>query len=148
MEFPEVEELVPHSRPMLLVQCVLRHSADATVCQVDTADSGLFRDGDGRVPAWVGLEYMAQCAAVHGGLVTRSTGVAPRAGMLLGTRRLRLVVDRFEAGQILRVSARRVHAGAQMVSFAAEIHDRTGERLLAEARLNIYLADRPDDWKV
>jgi predicted hotdog family 3-hydroxylacyl-ACP dehydratase len=147
MEDPEIGTLVPHSAPMLLVRRVLEHSPQETVCEVDTADSGLFADRDGRVPAWVGLEYMAQCAAVHGGLVAFAGGNAPPAGMLLGTRRLALAIERFEPGQILRVATRRVHAGAQMLSFAAAIHDGRGEKLLSEARINIHLVEFPSDWK-
>lgn len=146
MEYPEIDTLMPHAAPMLLVRRVLEHSPDETVCEVDTADSGLFRARDGRVPGWVGLEYMAQCAAAHGGLVARAAGIAPPAGMLLGTRRLILAIDSFEPGQILRVATRRVHAGAQMLSFAATIHDDGGEKLLAEARINIHLAEFPGDW--
>jgi len=148
MEYPEIDTLVPHAAPMLLVRRVLEHSPRETVCEVYTADSVLFADRDGRVPAWVGLEYMAQCAAVHGGLAAHVAGIVPPVGMLLGTRRLELAVGWFETGQILRVAARRVHAGTQMLSFAAAIHDGRGGRVLAEARINIYLAGQQGDLNV
>lgn len=148
MEYPEIDTLVPHAAPMLLLRRVLEHSPEETVCEVDTADSTLFVDGLGRVPAWVGLEYMAQCAAVHGGLAAHMAGTLPPMGMLLGTRRLELVVGSFEIGQILRVAARRVHAGTQMLSFAAAIHDGCGGRVLAEARINIYLVGQQGDLNV
>lgn len=141
MSLADVRDLVPHSGPMLLLRRVVDHSPAATVCEVDTAASTLFLDADGRVPAWVGLEYMAQCAAAHGGLLARSAGVAPRPGMLLGTRRMTLAIDRFRAGQRLLISARCVHSGAQMLSFDSEIRDREADAILAAARLNIHLLD-------
>lgn len=142
MEYPEVADLVPHAGSMLLVRRVLAHSGERTVCEVDASDSELFAAADGRVPAWVGLEYMAQCVAVHGGLRAREAGEGPRVGMLLGTRRLRLHVDFFVPGEVVRVSATRVHASAQMLSFACEIHDGDGDRLLAAARLNVFVSER------
>ncbi len=140
MNYPSVGDLVPHSGAMLLVRSVVEHTATRTVCEVDPADSGLFADERGDVPAWLGLEYMAQCAAVHGGMLARASGEPPRAGMLLGTRRLRLAVDHFRSGQRLLVSVACVHAGSQMLSFAGEVRDSEGQ-VLAEARLNVYIDD-------
>lgn len=139
-DFPSVAELVPHSGPMLLVKRVLEHSADRTVCEVDPAESGPFLDEGIGVPTWVGLEYMAQCAAVHGGLLARRNGEPPRAGLLLGTRRLKLATDRFRPGELLRVSVSCVHPGAQMLSFAGEVRGAAGN-LLAEARFNVYMLE-------
>jgi hypothetical protein len=41
------------------------------------ARSAFFAKADGSVPAFVSLEYMAQCAAAHAGLVSRSGGEPP-----------------------------------------------------------------------
>ncbi len=144
MSYPDVDDLIPHSGPMLLVRRVLEHSEERTVCEVDPADSGLFAAEDGAVPAWVALEYMAQCAAVHGGLSARKSGAPPRAGMLLGTRRLRLAVDSFRSGQTLHVSVACVHAGSQMLSFAGVVR-AVGGAVLAEARFNVYMAETPGE---
>ncbi len=144
MTFPDVRELVPHSGSMLLIRRVLEHSEERTVCEIDPADSRLFFDAEGRVPAWVALEWMAQCAAARGGLYARASGEPPRAGMLLGTRRLELAVASFAAGDIVAVSVARVHAGAQMLSFAGEVRGAVGE-VLAAARFNVYMIDNPED---
>ena len=48
--------------------------------RVDPADSVLLADADGGVPAWVGIEYMAQCIAVHSGLLSRAAGEPRRPG--------------------------------------------------------------------
>ena len=142
--FPDVAELVPHSGSMLLVGRVVEHSDERTVCEIDPARSGPFVDAEGRVPAWVALEYMAQCAAVHGGLSSRERGTPPRPGMLLGTRRLRLEADHFRTGQNLLASVVCVHFGAQMLSFDGEVREAEG-RVLAQARFNVYMADIPDE---
>lgn len=144
MSFPEVAELIPHSGPMLLVRRVLEHSQERTVCEVDPADSSLFVMEGGGIPAWLALEYMAQCAAVHGGLLAKESGAPPRAGMLLGTRRLRLAVETLQPGQSLRVSVACVHAGSQLLSFEGEVRAAEGE-VLAAARFNVYMADNPGE---
>lgn len=145
MTFPDVRELVPHSGSMLLLRRVLEHAPERTVCEVDPGDGVLFADDRGRVPSWLGLEYMAQCVAAHGGLHARAAADGPRQGMLLGTRRLRLEVVRFAAGRLLRVAATRAHAvghaTGRMLSFDCEIHDAVGETRLAAARLSVYVSE-------
>ena len=140
-DYPPIADLVPHSGAMSLLRRVLRHDAESTVCEVHVADSHLFCDESGTVPAWIGLEYMAQCVAVHGGLLARARGEAPRLGMLLGTRRLPLEVGHLEPDQVLHVAARCVHVGAEMVSFACELSSADDQRRVAAARVNIYVGD-------
>jgi predicted hotdog family 3-hydroxylacyl-ACP dehydratase len=142
MEFPEIGELVPHSGAMLLLRRVVEHDEDRTVCELDPADSGPFLSPEGEVPAWVALEYMAQCAAAHAGLLARAAGGVAGTGMLLGTRRLRLAVDGFPAGETLRVTVTCAHAGSQMVSFAGKVLGSGGD-VLAEARFNVYTGKIP-----
>ena len=80
--FPPVGELIPHARGMLLLEAVLEHSPEHAVCSVKPTASELFQDAAGRVPAWVGLEYLAQCMAVYGALApapsTAPDGALPR----------------------------------------------------------------------
>ena len=99
--FPEVGELIPHARRMLLLGRVLEHGPEHAVRSVDPAASELFRDAVGRVPAWVGLEYLAQCMAVYGSLVARAEGRPPRLGLFIGGRRVKLRVDHFRPDQLL-----------------------------------------------
>ena len=58
------------------------------------------------MPSWIGIELMAQAIAAHVGLVARSRGKPPKAGVLLGTRQYRASQPRFAAGAELMISAR------------------------------------------
>ncbi|MDH3520500.1 MAG: hypothetical protein OEM49_08595 [Myxococcales bacterium] len=136
--FPDVAALAPHQGPMRLLGAVLTHSPAETICSVDLEGSGLFRGADGSVPAFVALEYMAQCAAVHAGLAARAGWRAPEAALLLGSRRLRLAVDRFPAGQRLRVSARHQRGESGLVLFECAVRDEASGRTLAQGRLSLY----------
>ena len=137
--FPAIAALIPQAGPMRLLDRVLEHGPGHTVCAVDPGRSHLLAAPDGSVPAWVGLEYMAQCIAVHGGLQALAQGEPLRPGVLLGSRRLRFGVQRFARGRELRVSARR-HGGERgLVAFDCEVWDASGGPPLVEGRLNVYI---------
>ena len=135
---PDLSELMPHSGRMRLLSHVVEHRAERTVCAVDVAQSDLFHDADGGVPAWVGLEYMAQCVAAHSGLVTRHRGGPPQRGLFLGTRSTEFFVDRFEPGQTLRVSSTHLRGEQTLVWFDCSIEDAKQGALLARGRLSVY----------
>lgn len=136
--FPDIEELVPHRGRMRLLSDVVAHSPEETVCAVDLERSELFLESDGSVPAFVALEYMAQCAAAHAGLASRSRREPPSAAFLLGTRRLRLDAERLRPGQRLRVSARHHRGESGLIAFDCALRDADTDQTLAEGRLNLY----------
>ena len=142
-DFPPVAELVPHAPPMLLIERILEHTDDYTVCSVRPEDSALFAESGGRIPSWLGLEYMAQCAAVHGGLAARDRGEPPKPGLLLGSRRLQLHTPAFEAGDPLRVVARHHRGELGLVTFDCRVESEAGDEVLAEGRVNLYILR---DW--
>jgi len=139
--FPDVAELIPHARRMLLLDRVLEHGPEHAVCAVDVAGSELFQEADGGVPAWVGIEYLAQCMAVYGSLVARAAGRPPPIGPFIGGRRVKLWVDRFPAGQRLRVAVQHLRGDRGLVAFDGRIQDAAGGATLVEGRLNVFSAD-------
>jgi predicted hotdog family 3-hydroxylacyl-ACP dehydratase len=139
--FPEVADLIPQARRMLLLDRVLEHGPEHAVCAVNVACSELFHDAVGCVPAWVGIEYLAQCMAVYGSLVARAAGRPPRLGPLIGGRRLTLRVDRFQPEQRLVVTVRHLRGDRGLVAFDGRIQDDADGALLVEGRLNVYSAD-------
>ena len=140
LDFPPVAELVPHAGALVVLERVLDHRGEETLCAARVAPGDLLADASGAVPAWMGLEYMAQCIAVRAGLERRAGGDAPRVGFLLGSRRVRLRVASFAPGQRLEVRARRMFGAATgMVSFECEIRDAQSGAPLADARLNCFM---------
>jgi len=140
--FPAVADLVPQSGHMLLLDRVLAHDVERTVCAVDVDASDLFRDRDGGIPAWVGLEYMAQCIAAHGGLRGRAQGGVAKPGLFLGTRHLDLWTAAFTPGALLRASARHVRGNGRFFTFACALRRGEDARVLAEGELNVYILDQ------
>lgn len=139
--FPPIAELMPHTEPMRLLDRVLAHDDVQTRCAVDPARSALFGDAAGRIPVWVGIEYMAQCAAVHGGLRFRERGDAPRPGLFLGSRRLFFRCDDFAPDRALEVVARHAAGGRGRLAFEAAVLDPDSGTRLVEGRLTVLVPE-------
>jgi predicted hotdog family 3-hydroxylacyl-ACP dehydratase len=139
-----LEELIPHRPPMVLIDAVESFDAAAKrlVARVTIGENQLFCTSDG-VPNWVAIEYMAQTAAALVGLYDKVTapGAPARPGLLLGTRRLDLKLDRFEMGKTYFISAENVFSDDEAASFICSIQDAAGDTV-ATATLSAY---RPPD---
>ena len=58
------------------------------------------------MPAWFGLELMAQTVAAYSGVQQSAHGEEPRIGYLLGTRSYTCSMPAFPGGAELRIHAR------------------------------------------
>jgi predicted hotdog family 3-hydroxylacyl-ACP dehydratase len=141
MTWARVADLLPQRGPMCLLSEVLAHDPQRTVCRARVADAHLFHDEDGAAPAWLALEYAAQCTAVHGSLSARSGGGALRPALLLGTRRMHLSVPRFTPGATLQICARHHRGETGLVAFDCSVEDPSDGRVLASGRVNVYTLD-------
>ncbi|MDO8423904.1 MAG: hypothetical protein Q7S99_17265 [Parvibaculum sp.] len=135
-----VEELVRHRGQMLLIDRLIEASASHAVGEVTiTPGSSFFRAGRG-VPAYAGLEYMAQTVAAFDGAQRLESGEPPAIGFLLGTRRYASKVKYFLADTRLSVHVTMVFSEGGMASFECVISS-FGEELVT-ASLNVY---RPEN---
>jgi predicted hotdog family 3-hydroxylacyl-ACP dehydratase len=131
-----MDDWVPHRGPMSLLDGVERVDEEAIVARVAVPAAGLFASAAG-VPAWVGIEYMAQAVAAWSGARARSAGGSPRIGFLLGTRRYEARVPLFAAGAQLRVEARCELIGDNGLGMFDCRITQDG-RELATGRLSVY----------
>jgi predicted hotdog family 3-hydroxylacyl-ACP dehydratase len=132
-----VEELVPHSGRMVLLNRVIEFDEENMVAEVIVRDDGLFGDGS-TVPAWLGIEYMAQTIAALGGMKRRLAGKPLNLGFLLGTRRYDCNLDIFPVGSVLTVSVKQLVEDQGLGVFDCRI---TAEGISASAKLNVYQPD-------
>ncbi len=132
-------ELLPHRPPMVLLDSVVEHDASRTVCTTTIGENVLFREPGGLVPAWIGLEYMAQCISAHSGLRARAAGEPPPVGFLIGSRRVEFHCAGFAPGQVLTVTARHVWGETGLGAFACSLHDAATGALMAEGTLNVFV---------
>ena len=136
-DFPPIAQLLPQAGAARLLERVLAHDGEGTRCAVDPARSALFRDASGRVPAWVALEYMAQCAAADGSLRHRARGEPREPALLVGSRRVAFRCAHFDAAQLLEVTARHAAGQRELLAFDCAVYDARGGEPLAEGRLNV-----------
>ncbi|MBV8272756.1 MAG: hotdog family protein [Cupriavidus sp.] len=102
---PPVAEVVPHAGAMRLIDELLEADATACAARATVRPTQLFVD-DAGMPAWIGIEYMAQTIAAWAGVQARGSGCKPGPGFLLGSRRYVSDVAAFPVGSELTV---RVH---------------------------------------
>ena len=134
-----VDELVPHADRMCLLSSIVDYGDDWLQAEVEITPDSMFADARG-VPAWIGLEYLAQTIAAYSGLQERRHGGQPKIGLLLGTRRYSCNVERFEFGQKLRLRVSpEVVADNGLNVFDCELQ---GEGVRATAMINVF---QPDD---
>lgn len=133
-------DVIPQSGPMCLIDAIADYGADWIETRVDVRVDGLFGSADG-VPAWVGIEYMAQTVAAWSGIEQVQAGRKPDIGLLVGTRRCEFEADRFLPGWILHVRARLLlRDDTDLAVFDCSI--RHGQKPLAQAQVKVY---RPPD---
>lgn len=131
-----IEALLPHAGEMILLDAVLEHGPEHALCSRRVPAGGLFHDADGNLPAWMGVELMAQAIAAWAGCRAKAKGEPVRLGFLLGTRHYTCNVAAFAPGSELRVEARRdFHDDSGMGVFACRIE---APGVLAEARLTVF----------
>ncbi len=131
-----IEEVVPHRQDMCLLQRILRWDQDSIEAELVVPGTGLFIE-NGEMPAWIGIEYMAQAIAAWSGCRARAAGAAPQLGFLLGSRRYSALRSGFPSGTRLRVQARRELLGDNGLGiFACRI--LAGEEEWAVANVSVY----------
>ncbi len=132
-----LDAYLPHRGAMRLLDRVLVVDEEHAVAEVDVPLDGLFVR-DARVPAWVGIEYMAQTVAAWAGHRAARRGGMPRMGYLLGSRRYSVRCDDFAGGSTLRVEVRCELIGDNgLGQFDCRIHGADGA-LLATALVSVF----------
>jgi predicted hotdog family 3-hydroxylacyl-ACP dehydratase/3-hydroxymyristoyl/3-hydroxydecanoyl-(acyl carrier protein) dehydratase len=136
----DARTLIPHAGPMVFVEELLAADDTRAICRVRLADLPLFRSADGGLPAWAGLEPMAQAIAALGGLRARERGEKPRVGFLLGCRRLEIRIDHLDPEREYAAVAARLWGGEHgLVSFECGLFELASRQRLLAGRLNAYL---------
>jgi predicted hotdog family 3-hydroxylacyl-ACP dehydratase len=125
-----------HRGPMLLLSRVVEVGDEHLVAEVDVSAADMFVDASGAVPAWLGIEYMAQAVAALSGTWSRRAGEPIRLGLLIGCRGYRSQVAAFRPDMTLRVSVRQLVAlDDALGAFEGEILDGA---VIATGRLTVY----------
>jgi predicted hotdog family 3-hydroxylacyl-ACP dehydratase len=136
-KYPPIEQLLPHRSPMILIDRLVWTNGVETICEVTIGPHSMFIQAVG-VPAFVGIEYMAQTVAAHGGYQSFLEGQPMVVGLLLGTRRLETPCQFFELGQTLRIAATHIWGQHELMRFRCAITHTVSNIRLQQAELNVF----------
>ena len=138
-----VAELLPHDGDMVLLDELLEQRPTGVTVGLTVRSDGLF-DDNGRVPSWVGIEYMAQAIGAYAGLQAKQAGQPVKLGFLVGTRRYRAERPWFSCGERLTVTVDEVLQGDNGLSvFECTI---AGNDLSITANLNVFQPEDVNDF--
>lgn len=137
-----LSEILPHDAPMILIDEIEDFGPDHLVTRVSIAEDTPFCASKEGVPAWVGIEYMAQSVAAHAGVLALKRGDPVKIGFLLGTRRYDCEVPYFALGEKLTVKVCREYENQRMGVFQGTITEFSGA-IVAKAAINVYEPDDP-----
>ncbi len=144
LQSPPIAKLLPHSEAMALLDRLVSSDSCSLSAELAIREDGLFDDGFGFVPCYVGIEYMAQAIAAFAGMKARRRGEPVKLGFLLGTRNFCSSTANFPCGSVLTVSITEVLTGDNgMCAFDCEI---IGEGILVTAQLKVYQPPNADDF--
>lgn len=138
MQNYDMEKVLPHKFPMVLVDDVLeynleKHSVSAIVKIYE--DKMFFDKSINGMPALVGIEFMAQAIGCYSYFANDMR--PPRIGFLLGTRLYKNTLPYFENGKTYKVTAQEVFTDNELVSFECLIYN--DNEVCSEAVINAYM---------
>lgn len=136
-ELPNVQALLPHDQPMVLIDNLVAIDETTIHCQVIISEQTMFFDQSQQsVGAWVGIEYMAQTVAAWSGYQDYIVNNPASIGFLLGTRRYQVETDAFQIGDTLDIFAEQLMQSDGMGAFSCTI--KCNNKVLAQAQLNAF----------
>lgn len=138
-----LDALLPQADPMILLSGYEPPKDERIVdAWVDVTPSSPFYEVDIRgVPGCVALEYMAQTMALCVGFLRRRSGLKPKIGFVLGSRKLTVSVPCFKSGERYRVRAECTYQDDSFGSFDCTISD-SADATVAFAQMTAF---QPDD---
>jgi predicted hotdog family 3-hydroxylacyl-ACP dehydratase len=138
-----IEAIIPHRGTMLLIDGVNAFSEETLSARATVHADAWYADAQGAMPAWIGIELMAQTIAAHVALLAMRGGGRARPGVLLGSRSYKALQPSFAGGAQLLVHATELLRSEEgHGAYECTIHD--GDVCCAEAVIKVF---QPADFQ-
>jgi predicted hotdog family 3-hydroxylacyl-ACP dehydratase len=137
----DAEGLIPHRKPMRLVDRLVRCCETEARVEADIAADNLLLDGEGRLDGAALLEFMAQACAAARGYRDLSADSPVKKGFLVGARRLHVLATA-RVGDRLQIDVVTVGALDGFSIVDGEI--RRDGTLIATGTLKLWVTDEAD----
>ena len=109
IEKDELLSVIPHRGRMLLLSKVINYDLEAWNIEAEyriSPDCIFYDSAAMGVPAWAGLEFMAQAICALCGIRDKKMGVPQKKGFILAVSQLQIGLPFFKTGSIICIKAR------------------------------------------
>jgi predicted hotdog family 3-hydroxylacyl-ACP dehydratase len=137
MPVVDIASVVRHRGPMLLLDKVVSVGSNSLIATVDIDEHSSFCRKPQGVPAWIGMEYMAQAIAAFGGVGALDRGEELPLGLLIGCQKYSTSVGYFPIGSRLQVEI--VENVADTYGLGAFDCSISADRILVTGRLSVFV---------
>ncbi|CAB3644833.1 hotdog family protein [Paraburkholderia rhynchosiae] len=138
-----IEAIIPHRGTMLLIDAVNTFSEQALSARATVRADAWYANADGAMPAWIGIELMAQAIAAHVAMLAMRGGGRARPGVLLGSRSYKALQPSFAGGAQLLIHATELLRSEEgHGAYECTIHH--GDVCCAEAVIKVF---QPPDFQ-
>jgi predicted hotdog family 3-hydroxylacyl-ACP dehydratase len=100
---PDIADILLHSDNMRLLDSIVDYDAEFALASYTPMPDAWYADAAGNMPAWIGVELMAQAVSAHAGLLKYGSATPPKHGALLGSRSYQAFKSAFEANRPLLI---------------------------------------------
>lgn len=139
-----IEGILPHRNPMLMISKVVSKSIEAIHCQAYIDQENPFLS-HGTLPAYVGLELIAQASGLYLGLAEQGLGQqsddfgAPRLGAIVAVRDLVMADVAVQPGVTLDITAEFWGGSQQAAQFSGQV--LLGQEEVCRTRVTIAILE-------
>jgi len=142
-----VEDFIPHSPPMVLIDRIVSFSDDTLCAEITIIEDCKFYDRDSNgVPAWVGIEYMSQAIAALAGIHAKKENRSIKLGFLLGTRKYKIVKKVFKKDKTYGIIVKQLYKDdSGLACFECDIIEQSDQYLniceddiCVQSKLNVF----------
>ena len=141
--FPSLENVLPHDRPMILIDEILEVDMDRKFVKASVTineNKIFFNKEINGISPLVGIEFMAQTVGCYS--YYKNGEKIPEIGFLLGSRLYENSLEKFENGKTYFITAQEIYTDNELVSFECLIYNDNKE--VAKATVNVF---QPEDAK-
>ncbi|WP_448564069.1 ApeP family dehydratase [Thalassotalea ganghwensis] len=143
MKIFDIEQVIAHRKPMILISRLLQHDSNSARCEVDIEqNSAFFQSNLQGVPSYIGIEYMAQSIAAYAGAKALENDQQIEIGFLLGSRKYTVHQPVFNVGNTYSISVEKLYQeDSGLTVFECAIYHE--DLIIAQAKVNAFQPNNP-----
>ena len=145
IENEELLYIVPHRGRMLLISRIKSYNLNERILEAEydiTEDCLFYNFSAAGVPAWAGIELIAQAISALAGLRGRENGEKPRIGFILSVLSLKIEFPFIQAGNTVAIKIRET-------DYIDSVHSFEGQIFLKERKIlsgNLLVMDVDNEY--